>query len=337
MGKRSFTSEEILKSVPLGDPRSVSRAITLAENNVPRSRAIIPSLYKQTGRAHVIGVTGAPGAGKSTLVDQLASQYSDAGKRVAILAVDPSSPFSGGAVLGDRIRMNACADRAKIFIRSMATRGSLGGLCRAITDALTILDAAGFDFIFIETVGVGQAEVDIVQIADSVVVVLVPGMGDGVQAFKAGILEIADLFVINKSDRDGADLLERDLLTLLSLTDVPDGGWRVSVERTVATDGTGCAAAMGKLDEHYKWLHSSGDSHSVDLQGVDLQGGEMAKERRHRRAHAAVTQLIKEAALDQTIAAAPDKLKNAVERVVSREIDPYSAAQELLAAGVLKA
>ncbi len=320
MGQRSFTSEELLKCVPLGDPRSVSRAITLAENNVPRSRAIIPALYKKTGRAHVIGVTGSPGAGKSTLVDQLASQYSDAGKRVAVLAVDPSSPFSGGAVLGDRIRMNACADREKIFIRSMATRGSLGGLCRAITDALTILDAAGFDFIFIETVGVGQAEVDIVQIADSVVVVLVPGMGDGVQAFKAGILEIADLFVINKSDRDGADLLERDLLTLLSLSDVPDGGWRVPVERTVATDGTGCAAAVVKLDEHFAWLHS----------------GKMAKERRLRRAHSAVTQLIKEAALDRTLAAAPDKLEKAVERVVAREIDPYSAAQELIVLGITK-
>lgn len=314
MSQRLFTTEDLLASVPLGDPRSISRAITLAENNVPRARDVIPTLYRKSGRAHVIGVTGSPGAGKSTLVDQLASQYSDAGKKVAILAVDPSSPFSGGAVLGDRIRMNACADRDKIFIRSMATRGSLGGLCRALTDALTILDAAGFDLIFIETVGVGQAEVDIVQVADSVLVVLVPGMGDGVQAFKAGILEIADLFVINKADRDGADLLERDLLTLLSLSEVPDGGWKVPVVRTVATTGTGCPEAVMKISAHHTWLHS----------------GTTAKERRLRRAHAAVTQLIKEAALERTLSNAPVKLEQAVKRVAARELDPFSAAQELI-------
>ena len=321
VSQRLFASEELVYSVPLGDTRCISRAITLAENNVPRSRVIIPILYRSAGHAHVVGITGSPGAGKSTLVDQIASQFSDAGKRVAILAVDPSSPFSGGAVLGDRIRMNECADRAKIFIRSMATRGSLGGLCRAITDALTILDAAGFDYIFIETVGVGQAEVDIVQIADSVLVILVPGMGDGVQAFKAGILEIADVFVINKADRDGADLLERDLLTLLSLSDLPEGGWRVPVVRTIATTNSGCSDVLEEISKHHDWLHS----------------GQMARARRMRRARSAVTQLIKEAALDRAILSSPKELEAKILRVLEHQIDPYSAAQEILSAGVIRA
>jgi LAO/AO transport system kinase len=319
---RSFSTPELISTVPLGDARSISRAITLAENNVPRARAIIPELYKQTGRAHVIGVTGSPGAGKSTLVDQLASILYDAGKKVAILAVDPSSPFSGGAVLGDRIRMNSCADRERIFIRSMATRGSLGGLCRAVNDALTILDAAGFDYVFIETVGVGQAEVDIVQVADSVAVVLVPGMGDGVQAFKAGILEIADLFLINKADREGVELLERDLLTLLSLSEVPADGWRVPVVRTVATNATGCSEAVTRLQEHQTWLSIPRGSSSEQIAP--------AAERRMRRARNAVTQLIQEAALERTLSRAPELLEQAVSRVVRREQDPFSAAQELV-------
>ena len=205
----NFSNAQLIELVPQRDLRAVARLITLIENQTPRAREVQAALFKKSGKAHVIGVTGSPGAGKSTLVDQLAAGWRAQGKSVAILAIDPTSPFSGGAILGDRIRMIKAAEQQDVFIRSMATRGKLGGLARATLDAVYVLDAAGFDIILVETVGVGQAEVDIVKLADTCLVVLVPGMGDSVQAIKAGILEIADTFVINKADRDGADICKK--------------------------------------------------------------------------------------------------------------------------------
>lgn len=314
MGSADFSNESLLARVPAGDLRAVARLITLSENLIPRARAVLRELYKRTGKAQVIGVTGAPGAGKSTLVDQLAKRWRDAGKKVAIIAVDPSSPFSGGAVLGDRIRMTNASEMEGIFIRSMATRGSLGGLSRATFDTVQILDSAGFDIILIETVGVGQAEVDIIRAADSCIVVLVPGMGDSVQAFKAGVLEIADLYVINKADRDGADLLERDLLTLLSIGEEIPGSWKPPVVRTVATRGEGAEQILEKLNSHHQWLLSS------------AQG----QERRKKILEHTILRVACDLVVTGPALQAPGKLTALIERCFNREIDPHSAAEELL-------
>ncbi|MCO6429486.1 MAG: methylmalonyl Co-A mutase-associated GTPase MeaB, partial [Deltaproteobacteria bacterium] len=249
--------QKLIDGVLSGEMRAIAKTLTVCENDPEGSIDLVRSLYSRGGRAHVIGITGAPGAGKSTLVDRLALKWHEGGKKVAILAVDPSSPFSGGAILGDRIRMHNTAAYPDIFIRSMASRGVLGGLARAAYDAVTVLDAAGFDIVMVETVGVGQGEVDIVRTAQSCLVVLVPGMGDEVQAFKAGILEIADLFVINKSDHLGADNLERDILTLLSLEESQEGAWKPKVLRTVATKGDGVAELCEKIAAHKEWLSSS--------------------------------------------------------------------------------
>jgi LAO/AO transport system kinase len=252
-----FTDEELAQRVVAQDSRAVARLITRLESGLVGARELAASLRRPRGRARIIGVTGAPGAGKSTLIDQLASQLVAAGRSVAILAVDPSSPFSGGAILGDRIRMDRAANNPSVFIRSLATRGALGGLSRATLESIHVLDCAGFDVVLVETVGVGQAEVDIVRAADTCVVVLVPGMGDSVQIIKAGLMEIADLFLINKADRDGALPLEKDLLSLLSLAEYSAHQWRPRIIKTVATTGVGIAEAIGAVDEHGLWLDSS--------------------------------------------------------------------------------
>jgi len=221
-----------------GDVRALARAISTIEDNRPESRELLKALFSFTGRARVIGLTGAPGAGKSTLVDQLAREYRKQERTVGILAVDPTSPYTGGAILGDRIRMQSHHADPGIYIRSMATRGNLGGLARATTDAATVLDAAGRDIVLIETVGVGQDEIDIVRLADVTVVILVPGMGDDVQTIKAGIMEIADIFVINKSDREGADRVEREIRSMQSLA-IRSDKWTPPIIKAVATDGKG--------------------------------------------------------------------------------------------------
>ena len=233
-----------------GDPRALARAITMVENRLPGWLDLLKALFPHTGHARIVGLTGSPGAGKSTLVDQLAKQYRKDNRTVGIIAVDPTSPYSGGAILGDRIRMQDHFSDPGIYIRSMATRGALGGLARTTADAATVLDASGRDIVLIETVGVGQDEVDIVRLADVTIVILVPGMGDDVQSIKAGIMEIADIFVINKADREGAERVEREIRALQSLSTRADH-WTPPVVKTVASEGQGIddlAAAIAQYE-----------------------------------------------------------------------------------------
>jgi LAO/AO transport system kinase len=247
----SHSIQSWVERIRQGDVRALARAISMIEDGRPESIALLKALFPFSGRARVIGLTGAPGAGKSTLVDQLAREYRTQQRTVGIIAVDPTSPYSGGAILGDRIRMQAHHADPGIYIRSMATRGFLGGLARATTDVSTVLDASGKDLVLIETVGVGQDEVDIVRLADITVVILVPGMGDDVQTIKAGIMEIADIFVINKSDREGAERVEREIRAMQTLAIRPDQ-WTPPVIKTVATEGKGIselAAAVAGYEE----------------------------------------------------------------------------------------
>ena len=309
-----FTNKDLLKKVLASDLRAVSRLITLSENGVPRAREVQTELYAKTGNAHVIGITGAPGAGKSTLVDELARLWNAAGKRVAVVAIDPTSPFSGGAILGDRIRMARALEAEGIYVRSMATRGSLGGLSRATLDAVHVLDAAGFEIILVETVGVGQGEVDIVRMADTCVVLMVPGMGDDVQAIKAGILEIADVFVINKADRDGADILQKDLRLLLSLERFEEGEWEPTIFQTVATRGEGIAELAEAILQHRDWLRDSG----------------AGKDRRLRMIEHNIVRLAADIASEELVTQHSSALTQSAKACTEKKIDPYSAATELL-------
>jgi LAO/AO transport system kinase len=236
-----------------GDPRTLARAISIVENRSPGWSELLKTLFPLTGRARILGLTGAPGAGKSTLVDQLARHYRKENRTVGIIAVDPTSPYTGGAILGDRIRMQDHFSDPGIYIRSMATRGSLGGLARTTADVATVMDASGRDLIMIETVGVGQDEVDIVRLANVTVVILVPGMGDDVQSIKAGIMEIADIFVINKSDREGAERVEREIRALQSLA-IRSDHWTPSIVKTVASDGTGVSELAAAIAEYEAYL-----------------------------------------------------------------------------------
>jgi LAO/AO transport system kinase len=236
-----------------GDPRSLARVISIVENRLPGWAELLKALFPQTGHARILGLTGAPGAGKSTLVDQLAKHYRKENRTVGIIAVDPTSPYTGGAILGDRIRMQDHFSDPGIYIRSMATRGSLGGLARTTADVATVMDASGRDLIMIETVGVGQDEVDIVRLADVTVVILVPGMGDDVQSIKAGIMEIADIFVINKSDREGAERVEREIRALQSLA-IRSDHWTPPIVKTVASDGTGIGELVAAIAEYQAYL-----------------------------------------------------------------------------------
>ena len=250
---------ELVSRIRSGEVRALSRAISTVEDRTADSTELLKALFPYSGNALLIGLTGAPGAGKSTLVDQLAREYRKQGKTIGIVAVDPTSPFSGGAILGDRIRMQSHHADTGIYIRSMATRGSLGGLASTTADVATVLDASGRDLVVIETVGVGQDEVDIVRLADVTIVVLVPGMGDDVQTIKAGIMEIADIFVINKSDREGAERVEREIRAMQALAQRHDN-WVPPIVKTVASDGTGIpdlVAAIEKYREHQQESHQA--------------------------------------------------------------------------------
>jgi LAO/AO transport system kinase len=298
-----------------GQPRAVARLISLVEDESPRLREVAAALNPLTGHARVLGLTGPPGVGKSTSTSMLVAAFRKQGKRVGVLAIDPSSPFSGGALLGDRIRMHDHATDSGVFIRSMATRGQLGGLAAATPQALRVLDAAGCDVVLIETVGVGQSEVDIVALADTTVVLLAPGMGDGVQAAKAGILEVADVFVVNKADRDGADQTVRDLKHMISLGRRETGpSWRQPIVRTVASAGEGVEDLTAALESHREWLVS--------------HGGLAA--RRARRAEREI-EAIAVAALRSRLGVGQEALRRVAERVAAGELDPYAAADKLTA------
>jgi LAO/AO transport system kinase len=302
----------LAESILSGDPRGMARGISLVENDADAGPALVRELFGRSGRAFLVGVTGAPGAGKSTLVDGLVSRWRKAGHSVGVLAVDPTSPFSGGAMLGDRVRMQSHASDAGVFIRSMATRGNLGGLARATADAAIVLDAAGRDVIAIETVGVGQDEIDIARTADVSVLVLVPGMGDDVQALKAGVMEIADVFVVNKADRDGADRTAAEIESLLGLHVYGEDEWRPPILRTEATTGRGLDAVIEQIDRF-----RSHPNHIAT--------------RRRNRADAQLrailgARLMRQVELRVTAA----DMGKLVDRIAARNVDPYSAADEVL-------
>jgi LAO/AO transport system kinase len=298
-----------------GNRRALARGITIAETGGAPSRELLAAIYAHTGRAHVIGITGAPGAGKSTLVNALALHWRRAGKTIGILAVDPTSPFTGGAILGDRIRMQPLGGDPGIFIRSMASRGRLGGIAHATSDAIDLIDAAGFELILVETVGAGQSEVEIASAAHTTMVIEVPGMGDDVQAIKAGILEIADIFVVNKADREGADATIRQLRAMLHLGGPPRDGWDTPILPAVAMREEGIAAIAAAVERHLEHLASS---------------GRKAERERERAAHA-FQLVVQEAALARVRERlAGDAWDALVAKIAAREIDPYTAADQLV-------
>ncbi len=297
-----------------GDTRALARLLSLVEDGSPRAREVIKDLLPKTGNARIIGLTGAPGVGKSTMTAALVGAFRAVGRRVAVLAVDPTSPFTGGALLGDRIRMQEHATDEAVFIRSMASRGHLGGLAAATPQAIRVLDAAGFELIIIETVGVGQAEVAIASLADSVAVLLAPGMGDAVQAAKAGILEVADLFIVNKADKPDAQQVVRDLRGMLALGTTEPGGWKPPIITTTATTGEGLAELVTQLDAHRDWLAASGE----------------LTRRRHARAREEITALAFAVLRDRVTTSGVDEL---AARVADGTLDPFQAAEHILARG----
>lgn len=335
--RRTTNAAALAQGVLAGDRLLLARAITRVENEQPDAHALLAQLYAYSGRGHIIGITGAPGTGKSTLVTALAQHFRSRGETVAIVAIDPTSPFTGGALLGDRVRMRSLSGDAGVFIRSMATRGSLGGLSKTTGDVVTLLDAAGYQRILVETVGVGQAEVEIAGTAHTTLVVEAPGLGDEVQAIKAGILEIADTLVVNKADRPGVDKTVQALEMMLELEQGSSrlvrhhgqlmrvespaaqsaSGWRVTVLKTVAADGTGVAALGERIVEHRAWLE---------------QSGELAV-REQLRVARTLENILRAELNRRLLARLPaGGLDGWVEAVQARQTDPYSAAESLLAA-----
>ena len=309
-----MTDRPLAVRVLAGDPRAVARAISLVEDEAPSAADLIRQLFPGTGRAYLVGVTGPPGAGKSTLVDRLITAFREAGRTVGVVAVDPTSPFTGGAILGDRVRMQAHAADDGVFIRSMATRGHLGGLARSTSEVALVLDASGRELVLIETVGVGQDEVDIVRTADVSLVTVVPGAGDDVQALKAGIMEIADIFVVNKADREGADRTVASIEALLTLQTFGPGEWRPPIVKTEATTGKGVAALVAAIDAFRE--HSRGS----------------AGERRRARAEWRVRELIAQRFLQRVEreVLAPGELDRLLDRIAAREADPYTVVDEIM-------
>ena len=307
------STDDLIARARSGDKRSIARLLSAVENDEPSAPAVLKALYPRTGQAYVVGITGPPGGGKSTLVNRLAGLYRESGMRVAIVAVDPSSPFTGGAILGDRIRMQERSLDDGIFIRSMASRGHAGGLARATARLVNVLDALGNGVVIVETVGVGQEEVDVVSVADTVCLVTVPGLGDDIQAIKAGVLEIADVLVVNKADRPGADETVRDLAQMLSLA--KDPSWKPPIVRTAARSGEGIEQLVDAIAKHRAWAEESG-----------------ARTRRRREAaRSEVLTLLREALLRRLEGRIGDaRLDAAVSRVADRRLDPYAAVDELL-------
>ena len=315
-GRRADVADLVARARD-GQPRAVARLISLVEDASPQLREVAASLAPHTGHAQVIGLTGSPGVGKSTSTSALVQAYRSAGKRVGVLAIDPSSPFSGGALLGDRVRMQEHALDSGVFIRSMATRGHLGGLSWATPQALRVLDAAGFDVVLVETVGVGQSEVEVVSLADTTLVLLAPGMGDGIQAAKAGILEIADVFVVNKADRDGADTTVRELKHMISLGRREQVGpaWRVPVVKTVASLGQGVDDVVAAIASHRTW---------------STEHGELVR-RRIVRARAEIEAIALQTLRDRMGSfTGSTALEALASDVVDGTTDPYVAADELV-------
>ena len=308
--------EEWAQRLRSGDVRALSRAITTIENHHPEAEELLRILFPRTGRAYLTGVTGAPGTGKSTLVDRLSAYHRGKNEQVGVIAVDPTSPYSGGAILGDRIRMQGHAGDSGVFIRSMATRGFLGGLARATAEVALLLDAAGKQQIIIETVGVGQDEIDIVRLADCVLVLLVPGMGDDIQNMKAGLMEIGDIFVLNKADREGADRLEQQLNAMLSLV-MPRDGWHPPIVRTVATENKGIDTLAQTIAKFRKHFESSGERQRKHVEHWKQRLIELLESRLLQRALGG--------------AGGEARLCELAAEVAARKKDPFSAVNEILA------
>jgi LAO/AO transport system kinase len=313
---------ETTKKIQGGDMRAASRLIRNLEDRIPEAKLTIKHLFPLTGKAHVIGITGSPGAGKSTLTDGLIDCFRKKGKTVGVLAVDPTSPFTGGAILGDRIRMQRHAEDPGVFVRSLATRGALGGLAKAVGDAIHVMDVLGKDVIIVETVGTGQQEVDIINHSHTVLVVLVPGMGDEIQAIKAGILEIADIFVVNKADREGSSKLSRELMAMLDMAPPSafQGGWRppiMKVENAFQPESFGKALddISNKIDEHYK--------HLIDK---DILGSRM-----RRKATVELNEAIRASILEPVLLKllGSGQMEGLIDKVMKKEVDPYTVAEDI--------
>lgn len=308
------THQELVARIIKGEVRAVARAITLIENNDPAAEEILDALYPHTGQAYIVGITGPPGAGKSTLVDKLTVQLRKEGRTVGVIAVDPTSPFTGGALLGDRIRMQQHASDRGVFIRSMATRDALGGLASATYKVVKILDAAGYNVIIIETVGVGQAEIDIVHVAYSTILVLVPGLGDDIQSFKAGIMEIADIYVINKSDRNETDRMIYDLTMLLELNKA--SLWKPPIVKTVATKNEGIEELLGTIRTHFRYLDENKLFHVKERKNSEI---EIIKLLSHHLTNQYLTNYRENFNIEKII-----------DRVAERTLSPYQAVQHII-------
>lgn len=315
MAATTKTIDQLAEAVAAGDRRALARAISLVENDDPRGWELVRALYPRTGGARVVGFTGPPGAGKSTLIARLVEHARNQGRTVGVLSIDPSSPFTQGAVLGDRIRLSEHFLDPGVFIRSMANRGALGGLAEAALQAVLLMDAAGREEIFVETVGVGQAEVDIVDNADTVVLVLIPGSGDSIQALKAGVMEIPDVICVNKADHPLTDTMVREIRSVLSLG--PQQGWRVPIVRTEASRGEGVSELAAKIAEHRAYIEAAGELAERRRRNLRNEVLTIAAARLRRRLEAAV--------------ADDPRLQALLDEVVARRLDPASAAEQLLA------
>lgn len=309
-------AEEIAEGIFAGNRRSIARAITIIENEEPEARELAARVYSHIGKAHVIGLTGAGGAGKSTLIEKMVKEYRRRKMKVGIVAVDPTSPFSGGAFLGDRIRMQELSTDSEVFIRSMASRSHLGGIARATKDAVRILDAAGKDIVIVETVGAGQSEVEIIKVAQTIVVVHAPGLGDDIQAIKAGVMEIADIFVVNKADRDNADKAVIDIQSNLQMNS-KQSPWKIPVLKTTALTGEGIPELVEKIEEHRCFLEGDPECRKISMRA--RAEAELVEAIREKVTSSLIEELKKDGKFDEL-----------VHEIMERKVDPASAAQRLL-------